>query len=141
MLNFQMVSSDGIKFDGEVYEVLVPTPTGFIALFEDHMPLISMASAGLVSIRKRPGDQNTAMDHFAVAGGIIQTDGKIAHFVSDDVTTSDEVSVTEAAAALSRAEAMKKGTSTHIALNQVKHLIRHRSAQLHVARLKRRHHK
>jgi len=140
MLKFQMVSSDGPKFDDETYEVLVPTKSGVIALFEDHMPLISVASAGVISVRKKPGDKDEHMDHFAVTGGIIQVDGKTAHFISDDVTAPHEVSEAEAAAALARAEELMKSAKTHVDLSQAKHMIRHRSAQLHVARLKRRHH-
>ena len=140
MLKFQLVSSGGTKFNGEAYEVLVPTKAGTIALFLDHMPLVSTASAGVISIRKKANDRDTEMEHFAVSGGVIQVDGKGAHFLSDDVTASHEVSESAAAAALARAEELMKDAKTHIALSQARHLIRHRSAQLHVARLKRRHH-
>ena len=80
------------------------------------------------------------MEHFAIAGGVVQIDGVTAHFVSDDVTASHEVGETEAAAALARAEELMRTAHSHIAINQAKHLIRHRSAQLHIARLKKRHH-
>ncbi len=43
MLHFQLVSTQGLKYDGEAYEVLVPTTGGTIAVFEDHMPLIASA--------------------------------------------------------------------------------------------------
>ena len=76
MIHFQLVSTKGTKFDDDAYEVLVPTKDGTIALFEDHMPLISAGAAGVISVRKEANDSDEHMEEFAVSGGVVQVDGK-----------------------------------------------------------------
>ncbi|MBA3757552.1 ATP synthase F1 subunit epsilon [Candidatus Saccharibacteria bacterium] len=141
MLHFQLVSTKGVKFDDDAYEVLIPTKAGTIALFEDHMPLISAGAPGTISIRKKLGDSDGSMEHFAVSGGVIQVDGKSAKFLSDEVTTSEEVNEQEAEAALARAKELVKNASGQVALHEAKQMLHHSSAQLNVAKFKKRHHR
>ena len=58
MMRFQLVSTQGLKYDGDAYEVLIPTAAGTIAVFEDHMPLISAARGGVVSVRVKQSDRD-----------------------------------------------------------------------------------
>jgi ATP synthase F1 epsilon subunit len=99
MMHFRLVSAQGVKYDDEAYEVLVPTKAGTIAVFENHMPLISAAAGGVVSVRAKPSDRDAEMENFAVSGGVMQVDGKELVFLSDDITASDEVNEKEAEAA------------------------------------------
>jgi F-type H+-transporting ATPase subunit epsilon len=140
MIHFQLVSSSGTKYDDEAYEVLVPTPSGTIALFEDHMPLISAGAPGVINVRKKPSDADSAMESFAVSGGVVQIDGKTVQFVSDEVDTTDEISEAEAEAAHKRAQELMANAQTHIELNEAKRSLSHSSARLQVARLKKRRH-
>ena len=140
MINFQLVSSSGVKFEGDVYEVLLPTKDGTIAVFEDHMPLISAGMAGVISVRKKASDGDSDMEQFAVNGGVLEVDGKSLHFLSDDVTTSDEISEKEAEAALERAHQLVAGATSRGAIQEAHRALHHSTAQLHVARLKKRRH-
>lgn len=140
MMHFQLVSSSGVKFDGEAYEVLVPTKGGTIALFEDHMPLISAAQGGVVSVRVHQSDRDNEMKHFAVNGGVVQIEGQNLKFLSDDVTSSEEVNEKEAEAALARAKALIDGASDRRTLHEAHRSLHHSTAQLQIARLKQRHH-
>ncbi len=140
MLHFQLVSSKGAKFDGEAYEVLVPTGAGTIAVFEDHMPLISAAIAGVVSVRVKQSDADNSMEHFAVNGGLMQVEGRTLKFLSDDVTAPDEVNEKAAEAALARAGDLVKNAGTQKELAEAHRLLSHSHAQLNVARIKRRRH-
>jgi F-type H+-transporting ATPase subunit epsilon len=140
MLHFQLVSAQGVKYDGEAYEVLIPTGGGTIAVFEDHMPLISSARGGVVSVRVKSGDRDDEMKHFAVNGGLMQVEGKNLKFLSDDITTTDDVNEKEAEAALARAEELVKGAGTQQELAEAQRVLHHSRAQLNVARIKRRHH-
>ncbi len=140
-MNFQLISATGIKFDEPAYEVIVPTKDGAIALYEDHMPLISSGAPGVLSIRKKQSDKDADMEHFAVYGGIMQIDGKNARFVTDDVTTSDEVSESEAKAALERAKSLVSGAESRVALHEARSIIMHHEARLHLAQIKSRHHR
>jgi F0F1-type ATP synthase epsilon subunit len=67
-------------------------------------------------------------------------EGKTLRFLSDDVTADDEVNEREAEAALSRAQELIANAGTRHALNEAHRALHHSTAQLHIARLKRRHH-
>jgi F-type H+-transporting ATPase subunit epsilon len=140
MMHFQLVSAKGSKFDADAYEILVPTKAGTVGIFEDHMPLISAARPGVLSIRKKAGDADSAMEHFAINGGVVEVDGKTVRFVADDITSSDEVNEQEAAAALKHAEELVSGADSQTALHEAHRLLHHSSAKLHIAQLKKRHH-
>lgn len=140
MIHFQLVSSSGTKYDDEAYEVLLPARGGSIAVFENHMPIISASAPGVISVRKKASDRDEAMNHFAVNGGIIEVDGKKLRFLSDDVTAPEEVSEKQAEEALKRAQETVAGATSRAALNEAHRALAHSTAQLHVARLKRRHH-
>jgi F-type H+-transporting ATPase subunit epsilon len=140
-MQFQLLSSKGLKYDGEAYEVIVPTLDGTIAVFANHMPLISAAAPGVVSVRKKAGDSDADMENYAVAGGALQVDGQTVRFLSDDITASDEVNEQTAEAARNRAEELMSKAESQVALHEAKRMLQHSTAQLHVARLKKRHHR
>jgi F-type H+-transporting ATPase subunit epsilon len=140
MIHFELVSPRGLKFKGDVYEVLIPTQAGTIAVFEDHMPLLSAGIGGVIGVRKKAEDPDREMEHFAVNGGVLEVDGKNLSFLSDEVTTSGEISEQEAEAALARAQELMAGASTQLAIHEAKRLLHHSSAKLHLSRLKKRHH-
>lgn len=140
MIKFTLVSAQGVKYDGEAYEVIVPTPAGDISIFEDHMPLISAARGGVVSVRKKPDDSEDDLEHFAVNGGILQTRGKELRFLSDDVTATEDINEKEAEAALARAEELVRTAGSQKALAEAHRVLHHSRAQLNVARMKRRRH-
>jgi F-type H+-transporting ATPase subunit epsilon len=141
MIHFQLVSATGTKYDGDAYEVLVPTRDGTIALFEDHMPLITAGAPGVINIRKNAADADSEMESFAVAGGVAQVDGKTIRFISDEVDAPSEISESEAEAALKRAQELMLGAQTQIQLHEAKNLLSHSTARLQVARLKQRRHR
>lgn len=138
---FRLISAKGSKFDGEAYEVLIPTKNGQIAVLEDHMPMLSSGAPGVLSIRKKAGDSNDQMENFAVYGGVLQVDGKSARFVTDDITTEDDVSEQEAKAALERAQRMVEGAGSREALHEAKTVLHHHTVRLHLAQIKHRHHR
>ena len=72
MITLELVTLSGVKYGEEVYEVILPTPDGQIAIFPNHMPLVSLASPGVISVRKREKDSDDAMEHFATNGGIVE---------------------------------------------------------------------
>ena len=52
MFRFQLVSITGSKFDEDVYEVVLPTLDGQIGVLAHHMPLVSVATTGVIMVRK-----------------------------------------------------------------------------------------
>lgn len=139
-MRFQLVSVSGMKYDGDAYEVLVPTKAGTIAVFDNHMPLISAGTAGVLSVRKKASDKDDSMQDFAVNGGIMEVDGHTLRFLSEEVTEAHEISEKEAEAALARAQDLISNAGSHRALEEAKRTLQHSEAKLHVAKLKRRRH-
>lgn len=140
-MQFQLISANGVKFDSEAYEVLVPTQGGTIALFAGHMPLISAGTPGVLSVRKKSSDSDDQMLRFAVYGGVVQVDGKTARFITDDVTEPHEVSEAESQKALERAESLVSNAGTREELHEARRVQAHHEARLHLAQLKSRHHR
>lgn len=138
MIHFELVSTTGTKFDDDAYEILIPAQGGTIAIFEDHMPLISAAQPGVISIRKKAGDKDDDMQSYAVNGGVMEVDGKSLRFIADDITAPDDISEKEAEAALGRAEELIRNAGTQTALGEAQRMLHHSRAQLNVSRLKRR---
>ena len=62
MFHFQLVSLSGKKFDDDVYEVILPTLDGEIGVLKDHMPLVSVATIGVITVRKQPKDADHQRD-------------------------------------------------------------------------------
>ncbi len=140
MIKFQLVSVSGYKFDGEAYEVLLPTKDGTIAVFEDHMPIVSAGIPGVISIRKKANDSDDDMQQFAVNGGILEMDGKTLRFLSEEVSSPEDVNEKEAEAALERAKDLVKNAGSQAALDEAQRVLHHSSARLYVAKLKTRRH-
>lgn len=140
MLHFQLVSTTGTKFDDDAYEVLIPAQGGTIAVFEDHMPLVSPADPGVISIRRKSSDKDDDMQNFAVNGGVMEMDGKNLRFIADDISAPEDISEKDAEAALARAEALVADAGNQQALAEAHRTLHHSRAQLNVARMRRRHH-
>lgn len=140
MIHFELVSTAGTKFEGDVYEVLVPAQGGTVAVFQDHMPLISAARPGVLSIRKKPGDKDDDMEEFAVNGGIMEVDGKNLRFIADEISAPEDISEKEAEAALARAEALVASAGNQVELAAAHRMLSHHQSQLNLYRSKRRHH-
>jgi ATP synthase F1 epsilon subunit len=140
MIHFELVSTAGTKFEDDVYEVLVPAQGGTIAVFQDHMPLISAAQPGVLSIRKKQSDRDDAMQEFAVNGGIMEVDGKNLRFIADEISAPEDISEKEAEAALARAEELIANAGSQVELAAAHRMLSHSSAQLNLSRSKRRHH-
>lgn len=137
MLRFELVSTTGTKFEDEAYEVLIPTQGGTIAIFEDHMPLVSAGHPGVISIRKKASDKDDDMQSFAVNGGVMEVDGKTLRFIADDISAPEDISEKEAEAALARAEQLVADAGNQTALAEAHRMLHHSRAQLNVSRMKR----
>ncbi|HEX4774431.1 MAG TPA: ATP synthase F1 subunit epsilon [Candidatus Saccharimonadales bacterium] len=141
MLHFQLVSISGKKFDDDVYEVVLPTLDGQIGVLQDHMPLVSVATTGVVMVRRGPRDPDTACEFFAINGGAIEVANNNLRVLVDEADHADEINEAEAKAALERAQKMQAEAKDQVSLEQAQALVDRHSVRLEVAGLKRRHHR
>lgn len=141
MIRFQLVTLDGIKYDEEVYEVILPTLEGYIGVLPGHMPLVSVASTGVISVRKNASDPDDFMESFASNGGVIEISDNVLSVLVDEADHADDINEQEAQAALERAQKLKSEAKDEISLEKAQSLIDRSSVRIQVAGLKRRHRK
>jgi F-type H+-transporting ATPase subunit epsilon len=138
VINFQLVSLDGVKFSEEVYEILLPTMDGQIGVMPGHMPLISVAKSGVISVRRKSNDRDDMMEHFAISGGAIEVSGSTLSVLVDEADASEEISEEEAKVAYERAKKLKAEAKDQVSLEQAQSLIDRSAVRLQVAGMKRR---
>lgn len=141
MFHFQLVAISGKKFDEDVYEVVLPTLDGEIGVLQDHMPLVSVASAGAIMVRRNAKDPDNQREYFATNGGVIEVSDNSLRMLVDEADPADELNETEAQKALERAQKMKAEAKDQVSLEHAQQLVDRHAVRLQVAGLKRRHQK
>lgn len=138
MIHFELVTLSGTKYGAEAYEVLLPTPDGIIAVFQHHMPLVSIATPGIIKVRKKQGDPDDFMNVYATNGGVIEiADNKIRVLV-DEADSSDEINEKEAEKAHQEALDLRKNAKDQVSLDKAQSMLDRSAVRLKVAELKRR---
>ncbi len=139
MFHFQLVSLSGKKFDGDVYEVILPTLDGEIGVLQDHMPLVSVATTGVITVRKQAKDADHQREYFATNGGAIEVADNNLRVLVDEADHADNLSEAEVQKALERAKKMKAEAKDQVSLEHAQQLVDRQTVRLQVAGLKRRH--
>jgi F-type H+-transporting ATPase subunit epsilon len=139
MLHLKLVTLSGIKFEGDVYEVILPTLDGEIGVLQNHMPLISVATAGVVVVKKNRTDSDNQRELFAISGGVIEIEHNQLRVIVDEADHADNINEAEAEAAHERAQAMKAEAKDQVSLEHAQQIVDRTAARLDVAKLKRRH--
>ncbi|MBA3758632.1 ATP synthase F1 subunit epsilon [Candidatus Saccharibacteria bacterium] len=137
-MRFQLVSLSGMKFDEEVYEVILPTLDGKIGVLDHHMPLVSVASRGMIAVRHKSSDPDDFRDYFAVSGGVIEVADNTLTVLVDEADHADEVDAAEAQKAYDRAQNMIKEAKDQVSLEHAQTLVDRQAVRIQVAGLKRR---
>jgi F-type H+-transporting ATPase subunit epsilon len=140
-ITFELITPEGVKFSEECYEVLLPTPAGEMGILPHHVPLVSLAVAGVISVRKRQSDADSQLEHFATSGGMIEIDGKKVRLLADTAEHADDIDAAKAQEALERARELAGKTQDHVAVADATAIIERNMARIRVADLRRRHHK
>lgn len=139
MFHLSLVTLSGNKFDGDVHEVILPTLDGQIGILTDHMPLISVATTGIISVRVNPHDTEREMEHFATYGGVIEFEHNNLRVIVDEADAADNISENEAQKAFEAAKRMRAEAKDQVSLEHAQTLMDRSSVRLQVAGLKRRH--
>lgn len=137
MIHFELVTLDGVKFAQEVYEVILPTPDGYIAVLPHHSPIVSIAVPGIISIRHKQGEYDELMERFATNGGVIEVVNNKVRVLADEADHEDEINEAEAQKAFDRAQELRSKAKDQVSLDHAQSLIDRQSVRLKVAELKR----
>jgi F-type H+-transporting ATPase subunit epsilon len=141
MFHFTLVALSGTKFDDEVYEVILPTLEGQIGILQQHMPLVSVATIGIIAVRRHPKDPDYQREYFATNGGMVEVADNELRVLVDEADNADDINELEVQAAIERAQKMQAEAKDEVSLEHAQSLIDRQSVRLQVASLKRRHQK
>jgi F-type H+-transporting ATPase subunit epsilon len=139
VIHFQLVSLSGTKFDDEAYEVTLPTLDGEIGVLENHMPLVSVATNGVIFVRREPRDADRDRDFFAISGGVIEVSNNRLRVLVDEADHADDINEAEAEAAHERAKQLLAEAKDQVSLDHAQQIVDRSAVRLQVAGLKRRH--
>lgn len=139
-MKLELVTLTGLKFSEDVYEVTLPTSTGTISVFPDHMPLVTLATAGVISVRRTRAVADDDRDHFATNGGVIEIGNDYVRVLVDEADHADEIVESEAKSALERAQKLRDDAKDKVSLEHAQALVDRHAVRLKVAELRRRRH-
>lgn len=137
MIHFVLYTLNGVKFDGEAYEVTVPTLSGAIGILPGHMPLVSVATHGPIMVRHTAGERDDQRDVFAISGGTVQVENDELKILVDEADHADEINEQEVQKAFDLAKKMKLEAKDEFSLQHAQQLIDRHAVRLQVAGLKR----
>jgi F-type H+-transporting ATPase subunit epsilon len=137
-VSFELITPEGLKFQENVYEVMLPTPDGYIGVLPHHIPLITIATPGVISIRRRSDDRDEDVEHMATSGGFVEIDGKRVRLLADSAERAEDIDEFKAQEALKRAKELQTTHADQVSLADAARLIETNLARLKVAELKRR---
>ncbi len=138
MINFTLYSLDGVKFDGPVYEVIIPTLDGVIGVLPGHMPLVSVASHGAILVRQTPSQRDDQREIFAISGGTVQIENDQLRVLVDEADHADDLNEKEVEEAFERAKQLKADAKDHVSLQHAQTMMDRHAVRMQVAGMKRR---
>lgn len=139
MIKFQIVTLSGTKFDEEVYEIQLPTPDGQIGVFPNHMPLVSLAVPGVITVRRNERDGDAKLEYFATDGGVIEILDNTVRILADEAMHAEEIHEDTTKKALQVAQEAYKNAKDQVELEKAQEMIDRQAIRLNVANLRRRH--
>jgi len=137
-MRLQLVTLRGVGIDTDIYELIAPTTTGEIAVFPGHESLVTMATPGALSVRYKKGDADSALDFFAISGGVIEIGPTSIRVLVDEAEYGDDIVEAESRAALERALKLRDEAKNRVDLDKAHQLIDRHTVRLRVAELHRR---
>lgn len=137
-MKLELVTLTGPKLQADVYEVILPTAEGEIAVYYQHMPLVTTVIPGVITVRHKKTDSDEHLDIFATNGGVAEITGKAIRLLVDEADREDEIVEADARAALERAKELKQNAKDQVELARAEGMIDRQAVRLKVAELKHR---
>lgn len=137
-MNLQLITLTGIKVDKDVYEVMLTTADGEIAIYPGHEPLVTLAVAGTISVRYQKEDADDRLDFFAISGGVVEVSQTKVKVLVDEAESGDDIIESESKAALERAIKLRSEAKDQVELEKATQLVDRHAVRLKVADLHRR---
>lgn len=136
-MDLQLITLQGVKIDEPVYEVILPTSSGEIAVFPGHEPLVTVAKSGIIQVRRERQHSNEQMELFAISGGVIEVSPERVRVLVDEADHGADILEAETRAALERAIKMRDDATNQVELEKAHQLVDRHMVRLKVADLQR----
>lgn len=137
MLKFQIITLSGVKFDEDVYEIQLPTPDGQIGVFPHHMPLVSLAVPGVITVRRHERDGVNKLEYFATDGGVIEVLDDTVRILADEALHAEDIHEETAKKALAAAEEAYANAKDKVSLDKAQAMIDRQRIRINVANIRR----
>lgn len=138
MIHLQLITLSGREIDKDIFELIVPTIGGVIAINQDHAPLLGAIAPGVLSIRLAKNDKDSEREQFGVYSGTIEVLKNSIRVLVDEVDTPDSVVHEEAEAAFKRAQELKEKAGDAVSIAEAQSVMDRQAVRLKLAGLKRR---
>jgi len=138
-MNLELITLLGVKLNQEVYEVMLPTADGEIAVFPGHEPLVTIIVPGAIAVRHKKTDTDEQLEYFAISGGMAEVSQQKVRVLVDEADHGDDIIEAESKAALERAIEMRDTAKNQVELEKAHQLVDRHAVRLKVADLRRRH--
>ena len=138
-MRLELITLLGEKLNETVYEVMLPTQDGDIAVFPGHEALVSLARPGVLGVRRSKGDADSKIEYFAITGGVIEVTSERVRVLVDAADTGADISETQSKSAYDAAVKLRDQAASQVELEKALQMVEHQAARLRVAELHRRH--
>lgn len=136
-MKLQLITLTGLKMDDDVYEVVIPTSSGEIAVYPGHEPLVTVAVPGVMAVRRSKTDSDDLRELFALNGGVVEIDTTRVRVLVDDADRPEEIVAAEVEKALALAQKQKSEAKSQVELDKAQAMIDRSAVRLKVAGLRR----
>ncbi len=137
-MKLKLVTLSGEVVDNDAYEVMIPTIDGEISVFPGHEPLVTVAAAGIVTVRFEKGHGVDHLEYYAIGGGIVEVTNVSVKILVDEADHGDDIIEAETKAALERALHLRDTAKNQVELEKAHQLVDRHMVRLKVADLQRR---
>lgn len=91
MIHFELITPEKISLSDTVYEAILPTVNGQIAVLPHHIPLVTLLQPGVIAIRRQKGDSDEQLEYIATSGGFVEVTGNSVKVMADTAERADEL--------------------------------------------------
>jgi len=138
MIRLKLITLSGIKIDRDVYEVMIPTKDGEIAVYGGHTPLVSALSNGIIHVRNQKRDKDADREAVAAYGGTLKVLNNELIILADEIEDPEHLKEDEIQKALKRAHELKKSAKDKMEIDKAQEMIDRHTVRLKIAGLRRR---
>lgn len=135
-LNF--ITLSGQLVDDDVFEIVVPTIAGDIAINDGHAPLLGTVAPGIMTVQKNRGDKHSERSEYGVYEGTVEVLEDTVHVLVDDVDHPDTISESEVKEALERAQKLVEHAKDAVSLSEAQAMMDRQAVRLKLATLRKR---